>query len=166
MWRNPTSSSKKTHLFLVEYFFRRGGDFDDSWQQIFFIRSYHSLIIISIKYLRVFRVNFCSLCYVKWDNVCVFFFLNVFLLFFLLLLESKTIGERKTLSSSVDGHAAEKGLKSHGTGWYYQPWAVKKCMGRKKSRGEQRNQSVFKEKSPWILKQCDSRHCVPHTPLQ
>lgn len=34
---------------------------------------------------------------------------------------------------------------------------------RKKLRREQRNQSLFKEKSPPILQPCDSRHCAPHT---
>lgn len=36
-------------------------------------------------------------------------------------------------------------------------------MWRKKTFGEQRNQSLFKEKSPRILKPCDSRHCAPHS---
>ena len=34
---------------------------------------------------------------------------------------------------------------------------------RKKNLGEQRNQSLFKEKSPRILQPCDSRHCAPHS---
>ncbi len=36
-------------------------------------------------------------------------------------------------------------------------------MWRKKTFGEQRNQSLFKEKSPRILQPCDSRHCAPHS---
>lgn len=68
-------------------------------------------------------------------------------MFFLLLLESKTTGERKTLPSSVDGHAAEKGLKSHGTGWYYQPWAVKKSVWGGKNPEENKEIRVYLRRS-------------------